>query len=179
MTISEAQRNLRKAYLGGFAGQLVSGIIWAIASAVSLWQPRNGMAVLFFGCMFIFPLTQLLLRVMGQNAAAISKDNPLNGLAQQIAFTVPVNFLLVGAALLYRENWFFPAAMIVVGAHYLPFIFLYGMRMFGVLAGILVLGGAGLALYGPDVFSLGGWITAAALIIFAFVGRSIARAESL
>ncbi|HPH96438.1 MAG TPA: hypothetical protein PKW33_11685 [Anaerolineaceae bacterium] len=178
MTISEAQHNMRTAYLGGFAGQLVSGLIWAIASAVSLWQPKSGMAVLFFGCMFIFPLAQLLLKVMGRDAAAIARDNPLNGLATQIAFTVPVNFLLVGAALLYRENWFFPAAMVVVGAHYLPFIFLYGMRMFSALAGILALGGAGLALYGPDLFSLGGWITAAVLIIFAFVGRSIALAEA-
>jgi hypothetical protein len=71
-------------------------------------------------------------------------------------FTVPLSFLLVGAATLYREAWFFPAAMIVVGSHYLPFITLYGMRMFGVLAALLVIAGAGLAMYGPEVFGLGG-----------------------
>ena len=31
--------------------------------------------------------------------------------------------------------------MILLGAHYLPFVFLYGMRMFAVLAAILVGGG--------------------------------------
>jgi hypothetical protein len=62
--------------------------------------------------------------------------------------------------------------MIVVGAHYLPFITLYGMKMFAILAGVLVLGGAGLALYGPSIFSLGGWFTAVLLVIFAFLGRS-------
>ena len=34
---------------------------------------------------------------------------------------------------------FFPASLIIVGAHYLTFISLYGMRLYGVLAGVLVL----------------------------------------
>jgi hypothetical protein len=162
---------MRQAFLGGFAGQLVSGIIWLGAAAAGVWiGPRYGMALLFFGSMLIFPLTQGTLRWMGY-PAKISPENGLWGLGTQTAFTVPVNFLLVGAATLYRENWFFPAAMIVVGAHYLPFVTLYGMKMFGILASLLVLGGAVLALYGPDVFSQGGWFTAAALIAFAFIGR--------
>ena len=72
---------------------------------------------------------------------------------------------------------FFPAAMVVIGAHYLPFITLYGMRVFGVLAAALVLGGVGLALYGPAVFSLGGWLTAAILIVFAFAVRQMVLHE--
>jgi len=75
--------------------------------------------------------------------------------------------------------WFFPAAMIIVGAHYIPFITLYGMKMFGVLAVLLVLGGAFLAVYGPLVFSLGGWLTGVTMIIFAFIGRFIVIKEEL
>lgn len=134
------------------------------------------MGLLFVGSMFIFPLTQVLLRVMGRPAKT-STDNKLWPLGAQVAFIVPINFLLVGAATLYRENWFFPAAMIVVGAHYLPFITLYGMKLFGVLAGLLVLAGAALALYGPSIFSLGGWITGVLLILFAFAGRWIVLKE--
>ena len=67
--------------------------------------------------------------------------------------------------------------MIITGAHYLPFITLYGMRMFGALAIALVLVGAGLALYGPAIFSLGGWLTAAILILFAFIGRRMILQE--
>ncbi|MBU7008801.1 DUF7010 family protein [Phosphitispora fastidiosa] len=92
-------------------------------------------------------------------------------------FVVPINLLLVGAVVLYREIWFFPASMIVVGSHYLPFITLYGMKMFGVLATLLILGGTGLALYGPPVFSLGGWLTGLILIVFAFLGRLIVLKE--
>jgi hypothetical protein len=107
----------------------------------------------------------------------VSPENGLWSLGSQIAFTVPLNFLLVGAATLYRENWFFPAAMVVVGSHYLPFITLYGMKMFAILAGLLIVGGAGLALYGPQLFSLGGWITAFLLISFAFIGRHLVLRE--
>jgi len=178
MNINDCQREMRQTFMGGFAGQLVSGLIWLTAAAVSTWyRPSIGMGVLFFGSMAIFPLTQGVLRWMG-SPAKVSPENGLWGLGSQVAFTVPINFLLVGAAMLYRENWFFPAVMIVVGAHYLPFITLYGMRMFAVLAAILVGVGAALALYVPDFFSLGGWITAATLIVFAFIGRKVACEEN-
>ena len=169
--ISASQREMRLAFLGGFAGQLVSGLIWLGASAVSVVISQGwGMAFLFLGSMGIFPLTQLLLRLMGR-PAKVPEGNGLWALGAQVAFTVPLNFLLVGAVILYRPMWFFPAAMIAVGAHYLPFITLYGMKMFGVLAAFLILMGTGLALYGPPVFSLGGWLTGGILIAFAFLGR--------
>ncbi len=176
-TLSGSQLEMRLAFLGGFAGQLVSGLIWLAAAAVSVVStPQYGMAFLFFGCMTIFPLTQLILRMMGRTAK-VNSDNGLWALGSQIAFTVPINFLLVGATILYRQLWFFPAAMIVVGTHYLPFITLYGMKMYAILSVLLILGGAGLALYGPPVFSIGGWLTGLILIIFAFIGRSIVLNE--
>lgn len=171
MDIKCAQYEMRSAFLGGFAGQMVSGLIWLISAAISLLvDPRYGMVTLFFCSMLIFPLTQVLIRAMGRPGKT-SEENKLWPLGAQTAFTVPINFLLVGAATLYRQDWFFPAAMIVVGSHYLPFITLYGMKMFGILAGLLVVGGLFLALYGPAVFSLGGWITGLLLILFAFLGR--------
>lgn len=171
------QSEMRIAFLGGFAGQLVSGLIWLASSAASvLIKPQVGMAVLFFGCMGIFPLTQLSLRLMGRSAK-VDKENGLWALGSQIAFTVPINFLLVGAILLYRPEWFYPAAMIIVGTHYLPFLTLYGMRMFAVLSILLVIGGIYFALYGPAIFSLGGWFTGLILILFAFIGRSTVLKE--
>lgn len=176
-SLSNDQKEMRSAFLGGFAGQLVSGIIWIAAAGISLLgSAQFGMAFLFFGCMTIFPLTQLTLKMMGRSAK-VNDNNGLWALGSQIAFTVPINFLLVGAIILYRPMWFFPAAMIIVGTHYLPFITLYGMRIFGVLSALLVISGVGLALYGPPVFSLGGWLTGLLLIIFAFLGRSIVLRE--
>ena len=177
MDIKTGQHEMRSAFLGGFGGQLVSGVIWLVSAAFSTCiSSRCGMLMLFFGSMLIFPLTQLVVKMMGL-PGKVDPKNSLWGLGAQTAFTVPLNFILVGAATLYHEYWFFPAAMIVVGSHYLPFITLYGMRMFGVLAALLVLGGIMLGIYGPPIFSLGGWITGCLLITFAFVGRHIVLSE--
>ncbi|RRR69496.1 MAG: hypothetical protein EI684_15485 [Candidatus Viridilinea halotolerans] len=177
MTIDAAQREMRTAFLGGFGGQFVAGLIWLVAAALGSWfAPAYGMATLFFGSMAIFPLTQLVVRLLGR-PGAVSPTNGLWALGAQTAFIVPPSFLLVGAATLYQTHWFFPAAMIVVGVHYLPFITLYGMRMFGALAMVLVVAGAGLGLYGPPLFSLGGWVTGAVLLGFAFLGRHFVLQE--
>lgn len=177
MNLKTCQQEMRSVFLGGFAGQLVSGLIWLTAAGLSVWlSPPAGMVALFFGSMGIFPLTQLVVRLMGRSGK-VSKENGLWSLGAQTAFTVPINFLLVGAATLYNENWFFPASMIVVGAHYLPFVTLYGMRLFGLLAALMVVGGAGLGLYGPPIFSLGGWLGGALLLIFAFAGRYVVIQE--
>jgi hypothetical protein len=177
MNLHDAQREMRSALLGGFAGQLIAGLIWAISALLTLFgEITIGIMLLFFGSMAIFPLTQGLLRLLGR-PARVSAANGLWPLGMQIAFTVPLNFLLVFAAMFYRADWFYPAAMIVVGAHYLPFITLYGMRMFGLLAGLLVTGGALLGVLGSPAPSFGGWVTAALLISFAFVGRWLVLRE--
>lgn len=177
MEIEQAQRDVRTTFLGGFAGQLISGIIWLLSAALATWYSQTaGIAVLVFGGIFIFPLTQLMLRLMG-HTGSLSSGHPMNRLAMQVAFTLPLNLPLVGAATLYRLEWFYPAFMIALGTHYLPFVFLYGMWQFGILAVLLYSGGLLLGLYGPPIFSLGGWLTAAVLLVFAFVGRRIVAQE--
>ncbi len=131
------------------------------------------MWVLVLGGIFIFPLTQLLLRLTGR-PASLPKGHPMNALAMQVAFALPLNLPLVFAATVHRQNWFYPAFMIAVGSHYLPFIFLYGMWQFGMLAALLVGSGLVIGLYVPSVFSLGAWLTAVVLLVFAFIGRSVA-----
>jgi hypothetical protein len=42
----------------------------------------------------------------------------------QAAFVLPLSMPLLLPVGLYRLNWFYPALMILVGAHYLPFVFL-------------------------------------------------------
>ena len=125
----------------------------------------------------IYPLTLLGLRLIGHRVS-VSKENPLNGLGMQAAFVLPLCLPVVAAAALYRLDWFFPAFMIVLGAHYLPFITLYGMRMFGVLTAILVAAGVTLALYVRMPFSTGAWFTAVVLVAFAVLGRIQTARES-
>lgn len=171
MDIRDAQRDVRTVFLGGFAGQLVSGLLWLLSAALATWVSTGAaIGALVIGGMFIFPLTQLVLRWMG-HAYALPKGHPMNALAMQVAFILPLMIPLVGAAAAYRLNWFYPAFMIALGAHYLPFIFLYGMWQFGALAAVLIGAGVVLGLYLNSIFSLGGWFTGLALLVFAFIGR--------
>jgi len=177
LNIAEAQRDVRTVFLGGFAGQLVSSAVWFLSAAAATWySTRTGILILVFGGMFIFPLTQLLLRLLGR-PASLPKGHPMNALGMQVAFLVPFSLPLIGAATLYRHNWFYPAFMLVVGVHYMPFIFMYGMWQFGILAASLIGASIAIALYLPPVFSLGGWFTAIVLLVFAFVGRSVSLRE--
>jgi hypothetical protein len=52
------------------------------------------------------------------------------------------------------------------------------MPQFGVLAALLIGAGLTIGLYMQSVFSLGAWLTAAVLLLFAFVGRSVELRES-
>lgn len=174
MTIVEAQRDVRAVFLGGFAGQIVSSGVWFLSAATATWRsPIAAMEVLVVAGIFIFPMTQLFLRLMGR-PASLPKGHPMNGLGMQVAFVLPLSLPLVFASTAYRQNWFYPAFMIALGAHYLPFIFMYGMWQFGILAAFLIGSGLAIGLYLPSVFSLGGWLTALTLLVFAFVGRGVA-----
>lgn len=176
MQVLDAQRDMRQWFLGGFAGQLVSGLLWLLSAACATWAGhRAGILVLALGGMLIYPLTLGVLRLLGRTGRR--PGNPLDALAMQVAFTVPMGLPLVGAAALHHHDWFYPAFMIVVGAHYLPFVFLYGMPQFAILSAGLVLGGLALGLYAHGAFALGGWLTGAALLVFAVVGRAVAARE--
>ena len=178
MRVVDAQREIRQAYVGGFMGQLVSGLLWLASAVAATWSsPRSAIVLIVVGGFFIFPLTRLGLALMGHRVA-ITPGNPLNGLAMQVAFTLPLSLPVVGAAALYRLDWFYPALMIILGAHYLPFVFLYGMRMFAVLSALLVSAGIVLGLYVPLSFAAGAWIASGLLLLFAVAGRRIAVREA-
>lgn len=171
MLITDAQREVRTAFLGGFMGQLVSGTLWLGSAALATWStPRAAIILLVVGGFFIFPVTQLGLRLVGR-AGRLHPDNALNGLAMQVAFVLPLCLPLVAGVAVHHLEWFYPAFMVALGAHYLPFTFLYGMRMFIPLCALLVGGGVLIAMHGPGWFSLGGWVTAAVLYVFALAGR--------
>jgi hypothetical protein len=177
MLVQDAQLEIRTVFIGGFWGQLVSSVIWFSSAALGTWSTsRAAILTVVIGGIFIFPLTRLLLRITGR-PSKLSSTNPLHQLAMQVAFTLPLSMLLLVPVTAFRLYWFYPALMILVGAHYLPFTFLYGMRMFAVLGAILIASGVVIALQYPGSFSLGGWVGGLALLIFSFIGRATVMAE--
>jgi hypothetical protein len=178
MLVQDAQREVRTVYIGAFWGQLVASAIWLASAALGFWvTPRAAIFTLVVGGFFIFPAVQALLRLTGR-PASLAPGNPLGGLGMQLAFTLPLSMLLLVPVTEFRLNLFYPAFLILLGAHYLPFAFLYGMRMFIPLSAILACSGVALALYIPGSFSAGGWMGGLILFVFAWIGRAAVQHEA-
>ena len=178
MDIQDAQREVRSVYVGGFWGQLVSSVIWLASAAVGTWvSPRASILTAVISGFFIFPLTQMMLRLSGR-PASVSKGNSFHFLGMQVALVLPFSMLLLIPVGNYDLNLFYPALMVLLGAHYLPFATLYGMRMFLFLAGILIAAGVVVAHRFSATFSLGAWVAGIALFVFAWIGRFIATTEA-
>lgn len=177
MKITDAQEEMRRRFVGGFYGQLVSGVLWLVSASLAVWSSaRAAIVTLVVGGFFIFLLTELLVRLGGERAV-LSPTNSLRHLGMQVAFVLPLSMPLLLPVGLYRLNWFYPALMILLGAHYLPFVTLYGMRMFAALTALLVGGGVVIAMYGSGSFSVGAWFTGSTLLVFAGVGKVVAERE--
>src|SRR5207302_7084297 len=130
-----------------------------VSAALGTWvTPKASILAVVIAGFFIFPLTQMLLRLSGRRRARVSKENPLHWLGMQVAFVLPFSMLLLVPVGYFRLNWFFPALMILLGAHYLPFATLYGMLMFLFLAGTLIAMGYVIAHWFFGTFSLAVWL---------------------
>jgi hypothetical protein len=177
MEIAQAQQDVRETFLGGFAGQLVSSLVWFASAAACTWRSfQAGEVVVLLGGCFIFPLTQLLLRAMG-HAHALPKGHPMNALGIQVAFSLPPTLLVAIGIGALHPAWFYPAVMIALGAHYLPFAFMYGMAQYLCLGATLIASGFVLTRIPATPLSLGAWLTASILLAFAFLARHVARAK--
>jgi hypothetical protein len=179
MDIGEGQREIRTRFYGGCYGQLVSGVLWLVSAALATWRsPGAAIATLVVGGFFIFPVTELLVRLAGEKAS-LNPANSLRYLGMQVAFVLPLSMPLLVPVALCRLNWFYPAMMVLLGAHYVPFVFLYGMRMFAALASLLVGGGVIFAMYRSSSLNIGAWYTAVILLVFSGLGAVLVRRELL
>lgn len=137
MLISEAQQDLRRAYVGGGPGVLTSGVVWVAAA----WTQHAhgigaGFVVLFLGGMLIFPLSKLACRFAFRRANE-SAGNPfgmtvLEGTIAMIGGLFAA-WLFIGP----KPELVFPLAAIAVGTHYFVFKTVYGDRSFWLLAAIV------------------------------------------
>jgi hypothetical protein len=178
MQLDEAQREVREVYLGGWVGAFASAAVWLASAALATWSSRtNGALAIIFGGMFIFPLTMLALRALGRRAT-LRPENPLGLLAMQVAFTVPLSIPLVLAASQGKPEWFYAGFLIVVGAHYLPFVTLYGQPAFYPVAGIMVGLGFALPKLRPGEFAFGGWVGGVFFVLLGFVLAALHARES-
>ena len=133
-SILEAQKDMRQAYLNGAPGAVSSGSIWVIAGVVAyMVSPMSGILTLVIGGMFIFPLSLVRGKLLGCSGKH-DKNNPLASLAMENTFWMLLSIPIALALAIYKQEYFFPAMMLVIGGRYLTFCTLYGLKVYYALA---------------------------------------------
>lgn len=178
MEISEAQREVRQVYVGGFPGLLLSSTVWFVSAMLGSWVSwQAAMCALVIGGPLIFLALEILLRVIGHRPE-LGRANPLNSLVLQLVFLLPLLLPLVVAAFLFNADWLYPAFMIALGAHFLPFMFLFGMWQFGALGILFALSAIVFGMSDADHFVVAGWFGAVVQLLFALTLLAAIRDEN-
>ncbi len=174
----DSHKEIRQAYLGGFSILIIEGFLWILAGVLgSLISFKIGILLIIIGGTFFYPLgllAQILLK-----RPKVKKENTLNGLFTQIGLMIPFSFPLIFMITKENVNLFFPALTIIVGIHYLPFIYAYKLKSYWILASLLVIGGSFFGFMLPDNFSYCAYYTGIVLIIFAIIHYFLVRKEIL
>ena len=137
MTLSEAQYDNRRAFVGGGPGACISGAVW-LAAALVMRQRGVGQAfaVLFFGGILIFPLAQLLSRFLFRRRPA-QAENLLGRVALESTIAMVAGLFAAWLFLPFKPSYVFPLAAVAVGTHYAAFRTVYGDLLFWVLGGLV------------------------------------------
>lgn len=165
MLVAEAQADLRRAYVGGGPGVLVSSTVWFIAAWVQQTQGiAPGFVALFIGGMAIFPVSKFLCRFVFRRANELS-TNPLGVVALESTVAMIGGLFAAWLFLSIKPMLVFPIAAIAVGTHYGVFKTIYGDRTFWVLTAVIT--AIGFAdIYAPQLRGATAWSVAGIELVF-------------
>jgi len=174
MTVSEAQRDISRAYVGGGSGVLVSALVWFAAALVANNKGvATAFAVLFLGGMLIFPVSVLIARLLFRREKE-APDNPLGRVALESTIAMLGGLFAAWLFLPFEPRFVFPLAAIAVGTHYAVFKTIYGDPLFWLLGALITLVGV-VSIYGLVPIP-GGPILAVGAIELVFAVLLIMRA---
>jgi hypothetical protein len=137
MQLHEAQADLRRGYVGGGPGVIISGLVWGAAAVIEARSGSAlGFAALFLGGMLIFPLSLFTARALLRRAGA-QKGNGLTPIAIESTASMIAGLFAAYLFLSIEPRLVFPIAALAVGAHYFAFRTLYGEPLFVALGALI------------------------------------------
>jgi hypothetical protein len=165
--LADYSREMRGTYVGAVPHTLFTALVWFISAYwADAFSQSQAIVMFIVGGTFTFPGGELIRKIM-RVPTVLSKDNTLPQLFMLLAFTIPLSYPLIYLLCRNNINLFFPSFTILVGAHYLPFVYGYRMKSFALLSVILVGLGTFISIQYPNSFSVAGYTTGAVLFLFA------------
>lgn len=157
---------MRKTYLGAVPHTIYTALVWLTAALICNTL-AVGQGIIFFiiAASFTFPAGELIRKLM-KAPNLVNPDNKLPFLFMMLAFGIPLCYPLIYLLVKENTNYFFSAFSILVGAHYLPFAYSYGMKSFIVLGVLMVVQGTVCAFYFSDSLIMPALISSALLLFF-------------
>jgi hypothetical protein len=176
---ADFSKELRETYLGAFPHTVFTALVW-IGSGIWGQFVSKPEAVLIFivAGTFIFPGGELIRKIM-KTPDVLSRENKLPQLFMLMAFTIPLSYPLIYLISKNNINLFFSSFTILVGAHYLPFIYGYRMFTFGIVSVLMVALGTFFSLKYPSEFTLPAFVTGAILLILAFTNYYLIKKQKI
>ena len=148
LELTTFQSELRDAYVRGGPGAIISGFIWLASGLVAeYYGVATGFYTLFFGGMFIFPLSKVVVKAIFRRNPE-SKSNPGGLIVIETLFPMIGGLFAAWLLLPHRPDDVFSVAAIAVGAHYFGFRSAYGDWTYWVFGAILCCVGFGSILCG-------------------------------
>ena len=171
MNISAAQEDMRRGEVFGAPGVLVSGLVWISAGLVAWFHSFElSILALFFGGMVIFPVSTILSKRINPSYA-LQKTNPFVKLALEGTIFLFVGLLIAFTFSKSHPNLFYPIMLLTIGARYLTFQTLYGLKTYWVLGGTLLAIGCGYILWfspTPSLAALSGGLIEIVFSVYLF-----------
>ncbi len=176
MNFIESQNDMRQAYLDGSTGVSSSGIVWCLAGVIGVYySPVSSMLTLFLGGMFIFPLSILFSKLLGSTGKH-SQDNVLNKLAFENLGILFGGLFIAFVSSQYNSALFYPIMLIIIGARYLTFQTLYGLKIYWALGVMLMASGICIAALSLS-FVVGAFVGCMIEITFAIIIHQLSKQD--
>jgi len=168
MDLTEAQKDMRLAYMGGADGAIVSGLLWISSGLLSPYLSQQSVILFFFfGGMLIHPLGILISKIC-KRTAKHKKENPLGKLALESTVILFVGLFISYSIFQIKPDWFFPIMLLTIGVRYLIFQTLYGMKIYW-LFGLALMASGMYCLYTNQTFHIPAIIGGLIELVFAFL----------
>lgn len=136
-SLQDAQEDMKNGYGYGSVGVIVSGIVWLISSsAVNFYSPKNGIWTLIIGGMLIFPVSNLIGKLIGFKGGH-DKNNPLAKLTMEGTIWMIMCIPLAYGLSLIKVEWFFQGMLMIIAGRHLTFATVYGTRIYWILGAML------------------------------------------